>query len=341
MFAVTKISVIVPIYKVEKYLKECLESILYQSYDNFELILVNDGSPDRSGEICDEYAIKDSRIKVFHKENRGVSAARNLGIKEARGEWLCFIDADDWVDPDYLQNFIVLFSWEEDFVIQGYVKNADEQIVSGSGFVSKFENFLEFFMYSEKNNLFNSPCFKLFRKDIVDGHNVRFDENFSLGEDHIFTLEYIRFVSKFSVSFERGYHYRISNEGNSLTQKLIDIEKFKQYVLINHNLREEVLKLNKAGEGFFIRSYQEMNRWVIYTIHSLFDTRRQLSFTAEKTEFESLLYLFKFKYGVSRISFKVDIYNMLFIIVMKASILSTKMKIKCLKFLISIVSNLN
>lgn len=332
------ISIIIPVYNTEKYLDKCLNTILSQSYKDIEVLLINDGSTDSSGEICDKYAKKDNRIKVFHEENKGVSAARNFGINVATGEWLCFIDSDDWVDSDYLENFVSIFSAEGDFVIQGYIKNTDKQITGGSGFVSQFENFLDFFMYSEEKNLLNSPCFKLFRKDIIDRNSISFDENFSLGEDHIFTLEYIRFVTRFSVSFERGYHYRISSDGNSLTQKLIDIEKFKQYVLINHTLREEVLNLNNAGRYFFIRSYQEMNRWVIFTIHALFENRRQLSLTDEKSEFESLLKLFRFKYGVSRISFKVDIYNLLFITIIRTSILSTKMKIKCLKFLTNIVS---
>ena len=95
----TKISVIVPVYKVEKYVGECINSILAQSFKDFELILVDDGSPDKSGEICDSYAKKDNRIKVFHKKNGGVSSARNFGIDKAVGEWLCFIDSDDTILP--------------------------------------------------------------------------------------------------------------------------------------------------------------------------------------------------------------------------------------------------
>lgn len=95
----TKISVIVPVYKVEKYIGECINSILAQTFKDFELILVDDGSPDKSGEICDSYAKKDNRIKIFHKKNGGVSSARNFGIDKAVGEWLCFIDSDDTILP--------------------------------------------------------------------------------------------------------------------------------------------------------------------------------------------------------------------------------------------------
>ena len=98
-----KVSIIVPIYKVEKYLDRCVQSILGQTFTDFELILVDDGSPDRCGEICDEYAARDSRIRVIHQENAKVSAARNAGINVAKGKWLAFIDPDDWIHKDYLK----------------------------------------------------------------------------------------------------------------------------------------------------------------------------------------------------------------------------------------------
>ena len=97
------ISVIIPVYNVEKYLPECIESVLKQTHTNLEIILVDDGSPDNSPQICDEYAQKDSRIKVIHKENGGVSSARNEGLKIAKGEWISFIDADDWVEKNFCE----------------------------------------------------------------------------------------------------------------------------------------------------------------------------------------------------------------------------------------------
>ena len=95
-----KISVIVPVYNVEKYLRKCIESILNQTFREFELILVDDGSTDSSGKICDEYALKDSRIKVIHKENGGASSARNAGLDVAKGEYIGFVDSDDWIEMD-------------------------------------------------------------------------------------------------------------------------------------------------------------------------------------------------------------------------------------------------
>lgn len=103
-----KVSVIVPVYKAEAYLYRCVDSLLVQTFTNFEILLIDDGSPDRSGEICDEYARKDTRVRVFHKENGGVSSARNLGLKYAQGEWIAFVDSDDWVESDFLEVFRIL-----------------------------------------------------------------------------------------------------------------------------------------------------------------------------------------------------------------------------------------
>lgn len=97
------ISVIVPVYKVEKYIKKCIESIINQTYENLEIILVDDGSPDNCGKICDEYAKKDKRIKVIHKENGGVSSARNLGLEKSNGQYITFIDSDDWIEEEYCE----------------------------------------------------------------------------------------------------------------------------------------------------------------------------------------------------------------------------------------------
>lgn len=105
-----KVSIIVPVYKAEPYIRKCIDSILSQTFTNFELLLIDDGSPDNCGKICDEYAELDTRVHVFHKENGGVSAARNLGLDHAKGDYVCFIDSDDWIDPDMLETLI---GWEQ------------------------------------------------------------------------------------------------------------------------------------------------------------------------------------------------------------------------------------
>lgn len=122
------VSVIVPIYKVENYIHKCIDSILRQSYKNLEIILVNDGSPDTCPQICDDYALKDSRIKVIHKENGGLSDARNAGLKIATGEWVSFVDSDDWVEPDFIATLLeVAQKNSADISVCAYTKVYDDK----------------------------------------------------------------------------------------------------------------------------------------------------------------------------------------------------------------------
>ena len=126
------ISVIVPVYNVEKYIKKCLDSIIYQTYKNIEIILVDDGSTDNSGIICDVYKERDKRIKVIHKKNNGVSAARNTGIENANGKWISFVDSDDWIDKNYFEILISkIYNNDIDCILCCYnrvVKNNVEKV---------------------------------------------------------------------------------------------------------------------------------------------------------------------------------------------------------------------
>ena len=126
-----KFSVVVPIYNVEKYLNKCVDSILNQTYKDFELILVDDGSPDNCPKICDEYAERDARVRVIHKENEGLVAARNTGIKEAEGEYICYVDGDDWIASNLLETV-----WEK------ALKNYDVEIIVYSA-IKQFEKYQE------------------------------------------------------------------------------------------------------------------------------------------------------------------------------------------------------
>lgn len=118
-----KISIIVPVYNSSRYLEKCFDSIRDQTYTDFEVIVINDGSTDCSGEICDKYAELDNRFKIIHKENGGVSKARNIGIDNANGEYITFIDSDDWIDVDYLQEFIETADPNCDLIVLGIVCN--------------------------------------------------------------------------------------------------------------------------------------------------------------------------------------------------------------------------
>lgn len=205
-------SIIVPVYNVEKYIHQCLDSIIAQTYSDWECILVDDGSTDKSGMICDEYAKVDSRIKVIHKPNGGVSSARNLGLENATGEWVCFLDSDDWWSESFLSDFFLAISNEIDLVMQGYVSENEMHHEKKSyslpqrEFCSSAEvvTFLE-----EYPNFHNGFLWhRAFRTNILKNNNITFPEGISFAEDGCVFLQYIQFVRK-SISITNvGYHYR-------------------------------------------------------------------------------------------------------------------------------------
>lgn len=201
------ISVIVPIYNAEKYLRYCLDTILAQTFSDFELLLIDDGSKDNSGKICDEYAGQDTRVKVFHKENGGVSSARNFGIHNATGKWLVFVDADDWIDQDYLE--CLYPKNENELVCCSFVLNDETEESSWNVFLSNCENTIQALDNNLTKFAFCSVCCKVFNTAIAQDNNVLFREQISQGEDGLFVLDYlcaahldIRTLSK------AAYHYR-------------------------------------------------------------------------------------------------------------------------------------
>lgn len=191
------ISVIVPVYNAEKYLKQCIDSILSQDFADFELLLIDDGSKDTSGSICDEYAQKDKRIRVFHKENRGVSSARNVGLDNAKGEWIYFSDADDEVDKNGLKRLLELTSNQIDLVMAGYKVLGKNQIIqyctqlkSCSEYISPNQALTE--LYYPIHGYYQGFLWsKLFRSSVIRENSHKFNTNIYYNEDRLFIFEYI------------------------------------------------------------------------------------------------------------------------------------------------------
>lgn len=218
---ITMISIIVPVFNAAKYLVRCVDSIKQQSMKEWELILVNDGSSDSSGSLCDELAKKDSRIKVIHQKNQGVSSARNAGLDMASGEYIMFVDADDWVESTLCETLIT-HSVETDVVISGfyYVTESGrrENIFSRSHLkISIDGQFPFYFDELYEKNLLNSPWAKLYRRSLIG--NQRFSKEVALGEDLLFNLEYLKKCTSIKVVQFAGYDYNCLNE-NSATKKL-------------------------------------------------------------------------------------------------------------------------
>lgn len=223
------VSIIIPVYNVDKYLSRCVESVLNQTYMNFELLLINDGSTDSSGAICDYYAAKDSRIIVCHEKNEGVSITRNKGIKKSIGKYLTFIDSDDWVENDYIESFFLDKESENvDLIIQGLFSDyGGGKIITHFSYENSFVNLENESQKIIKYNLFHDGCpvAKLFKKDIVENNNLYFDSRLNLHEDHIFILNYYLYCSKILLSSNIGYHYMRDQTFSSLTNKIQPYEK--------------------------------------------------------------------------------------------------------------------
>lgn len=196
------ISIIVPVYNAEKYLRRCIDSIISQSLTNFELILVDDGSSDHSPQICDEYASRDNRIKLIHKKNAGVSAARNDGLDIAQGEFITFVDSDDWVDEGYLE-----CQYENktfDYVIGTFINEPNGKIrkLRSKTFVG--ERLKDYVSISYLSNGY--PWGKLFKSKIIKDNSIKF-KNIKVYEDLLFCLEYARNCTSICCTANAHYHY--------------------------------------------------------------------------------------------------------------------------------------
>lgn len=222
-----KISVIVPVYKVEKYLRRCVDSILNQTYKNFELLLIDDGSPDSSGKICDDYSKIDCRVKVIHKENGGLSSARNVGIKASSGEYLNFVDSDDWLEFDCLEYLLGLLTKNDaDFSMAENIRNCNEldlkiKKISFEERVFSQKDFLSLFFKINTQKNVQYAWAKLYKRELFD--NIKYPEGLT-DEDVPATFNVILVSSKIAYSSKVVYHYFVNP--NSITESEFSNKKF-------------------------------------------------------------------------------------------------------------------
>ena len=219
----SKVSIIVPIYKAEQFINKCIDSILSQTYNDFELILVDDGSPDNSGTICDEYVRKDTRIKVFHKSNGGVSSARNFGIEKACGDWITFVDSDDWIDDDTLLNSVNAISQGVDMVIFGikvFIGQPPKLVNQNLQYIGHVSDFRKQMEEADRKGWLQGPVNKLFLRSILIKNNLRFDETMSYGEDTKFSFSYINYCKNIKILPYLSYSYCFVNNQSLTNQKL-------------------------------------------------------------------------------------------------------------------------
>ena len=246
------VTVIIGMYKGQKYIKECIDSVVDQDYTNLEIILIDDGSPDRCGEIADEYARHDNRIRVVHQENMGVSVARNVGLDMASGKYVCIIDQDDCISKDYISYFYKLIV-ENDAEI-ALTPSADKFFES-----KKYDGIVDTVQVwtGERTSIemlyhkiIIAPWNKMISKKLLDDNKVRFKPEFFGGEGFAFSVQSYQYASKIAVGQRKVYHYRVGNSESGASKfRLSSIESsLSAQTYIRDTFIKETPELIKAWE---------------------------------------------------------------------------------------------
>lgn len=296
------ISVIIPVYNTEEYLVECLDSLVNQNYKYFEALLINDGSVDSSGVICDEYAAKDIRFKVFHQENSGVSTARNLGVDNAQGDWITFVDSDDVIDEHLLSNLVKGTQGQSEFVLSGINRYKDNIIKPFFEFNNNETLFLKDFML--KYSLYQyyaGPWGKLFKNNIIKENNIYFNVDLSWGEDALFNLQYLKNCNIVHTVKYTGYNYRLLSSG--LAKNYFPSSYYLH--LINKLKREFSLIENRVGTIEKEKNFTVITGRLLSTIYTVSDDKQRMMQlnSVYKTNKDELISFFAQTKGLGRICF--------------------------------------
>ncbi len=261
------ISIIVPVYKAERYLHKCVDSILSQTFSDFELLLIDDGSPDNSGKICDDYEAKDSRIRVIHKENGGASSARNAGLDKVMGEWVCFVDSDDWIERNCLE-VVHQYAVEDELdCIQFSYKRIDKKgnvVLSevGETPVMSLKDYIDAGVF----------CFRaggtLLKKNVIDSVNLRFIEGLRLAEDQLFMLTAMVHCKRMRRIPDTFYCYFINENSvtenthfNEVCDSIIAYNEFKYKDIFHRHIDSMIL-----AQSFAALKLTECKMLVLYGI---------------------------------------------------------------------------
>ena len=276
-----KISIIVPVYNVEKYIRKCLDSILNQTFKDFELILVDDGSLDNSGKICDDYALKDNRIKVIHKKNGGLSSARNAGLDVAQGDYIGFVDSDDWIEPDMYE-----------ILYENCIRtNADIGIVeiNYGGILEKEDknkrkiysnkDLLKDLVYNAGKDITWTAWNKLWRRDLIE--DTRFKEG-RIYEDGLFLYTLSNKIEKIIKINYRAYNYRIDNE--SITRSKISK---KQLDFLHNTLDIYKILSSPYKEDMFIRDLIKYTEYILLEMIKQKNINREIIKEIKKFYFDN------------------------------------------------------
>lgn len=286
-----KISIIVAVYKAEAYLHRCVDSLLAQTFQDFEILLIDDGSPDNSGKICDDYAKQDSRIHVFHKENGGVGSARQCGIDHARGEYTTHVDPDDWVEPTMLEDLYRKAKEEDaDMVLSDFYLEYRDNIKYEKQQPSslKIKSILLDLLFNDKVRV--SLCGRLIRLSCYKNNNIKFPLHLKYGEDDCVLIKLVCKMRKISYLPYAYYHYdRYSNQ-NSLTRTL------------PHSILERMSIYNCYRADIHNIIPWRCNTYWVYMVYDLFKENR-ISASKFQDEFRKDIPLFLCSYASIKVKF--------------------------------------
>lgn len=253
------VSVIIPCYNVDKYLANCIKSIQEQTHRKLEIILVDDGSPDTSGTIADEFLQKDSRIKVIHKKNGGVSSARNAGLDIATGEYVCFVDADDWVEKDYVE-----------YLLNLAIDNGADMSITRHFHNSFHRHDIEYDVLEIQTpeqatidllyykHMIGVYC-KMISRRFIENNHLRFMEDITIGEGFNFTVDCFQRLNKLAVGLKSVYFYRRDNEKSAMT------------AFHPHKTENAILAMHRMNKRFILRTASVMKAWEFATWHTYSD----------------------------------------------------------------------
>lgn len=294
------ISVIVPVYNAEAYLGECVESLIRQTLDDIEILLINDGSIDNSAVICEKYSALDNRIRFFNQPNAGVSVARNKGLQEAKGEYVCFVDADDVVASDFLQTLFDM-SGCGDFAICGYTRN--QSILGQKGTTVKYYDTKSFIIQIFDESLIHPNIWMMmFKNAIIRKKGISFTPGCVRNEDTEFYIKYMIHENRIAVSDYKGYFYR--DNPNSAVHKFN--EKSLTFIEADQRISDELVKagvmnnnnliVSASVQYFIYQTARQKNLEIYDKVHELYDVqlmmRRMIRHTRYSRKGIALAYLF-------------------------------------------------
>ena len=314
------VSIIVPVYKVEPFLRVCVDSIINQTYTNLEVILVDDGSPDNSGAICDEYAKKDARIKVIHKVNGGLSSARNAGLLEATGDYVCFFDSDDYINLDMIEKLVTAVEENDDDVcICGYSVDeydANNNIASQKDVIPYFNYVKNDFSLSEYERILGWCGYawnKLYKVSLLKENNFIFEMGISLVEDILFNSNVIDSGAKIRFISYVGYHYiqrnretlgakyytnffklkKLAIEAKCTILRKWGVEENRVAVFYNNNMIDAVWGTYKNIQKSSLSKAEKKEKWTsLIKEHNLREAIKKIIPTDRRRKIKRLLLLY-------------------------------------------------